>query len=79
MPERRHQEPRNAATERSVLAMLRALVPQRPLSPYETRWIAERQASRLLRHFHIDTSQAVPDEIVSELPRIRVGRARRCR
>jgi Zn-dependent peptidase ImmA (M78 family) len=51
--------------------MLRALVPRRPLSPSETLWNAELQANRLLRHFGIQTD-AVPEEIVSELPRIRV-------
>ncbi|MFN2471118.1 MAG: ImmA/IrrE family metallo-endopeptidase [Gaiellaceae bacterium] len=51
--------------------MLRALVPQRPLSPFETLRIAELQANRLLEHFEIHTD-AVPAEMVSELPRIRV-------
>jgi Zn-dependent peptidase ImmA (M78 family) len=51
--------------------MLRALVPRRPLSPSETLWIAERQANRLLDHFAIQTD-AVPAEVVSELPRVRV-------
>jgi Zn-dependent peptidase ImmA (M78 family) len=61
------------AAERGVLAMLRALVPKRPLSPLETMLVAELQANRLLEHFEID-SVPVPDEIVSELPRIRVVR-----
>src|SRR5712691_6267477 len=64
---------RAAAPERSVLAMLRALVPQRPLSPSETLRIAELQANRLLEHFQIGTA-AVPEEVISELPRIRVVR-----
>jgi len=59
--------------EHSVLAMLRALVPQRQLTPSETLRVAELQANRLLRHFRIETS-SVPEEIVSELPRIRVVR-----
>lgn len=68
-----HQHRNAAARERSVLAMLRALVPQRPLTPSETLRIAELQANRLLEHFKIQTN-AVPEEIVSELPRIRVVR-----
>jgi Zn-dependent peptidase ImmA (M78 family) len=68
-----HQDRKVAAPERSVLAMLRALVPPRPLTPSETLRIAELQANRLLEHFKIQTN-AVPEEIVSELPRIRVVR-----
>lgn len=56
---------------RSVLALLRALVPQRQLTYNEALRVAELQANRLLEHFAI-TSPAVPDEIVSELPRIKV-------
>lgn len=67
------QNRKAAAPERSVLAMLRALVPQRPLTPSETLRIAELQANRLLEHFQITTT-AVPEEIVSELPRMRVVR-----
>src|SRR5207302_7587391 len=59
--------------ERGVLAMLRALVPQRPLSPWETLRIAELQANRLLKHLEID-DVPVPEEVISELPRIRVVR-----
>jgi Zn-dependent peptidase ImmA (M78 family) len=59
--------------EQSVLAMLRALVPNRPLTPSETLRIAELQANHLLRHFQIETV-SVPEEIVSELPRVRVVR-----
>src|SRR5918911_1293352 len=71
----RAPQPDRAATasERGVLAMLRTLVPERPLSPSETPRIAELQANRLLEHFQIETT-AVPEEIVSELPRIRVIR-----
>jgi Zn-dependent peptidase ImmA (M78 family) len=68
-----HQDRRAAAPERSVLAMLRALAPERPLSPSETLRIAELQANRMLEHFQIATA-AVPEEIVSELPRIRLVR-----
>lgn len=62
-------------TERSVLTLLRALVPQRDLTPFEAYRIAELQANRLLEHFDVQTS-AVPNEIVTELPRIRVERER---
>ncbi len=62
-----------SANEQSVLAKLRALVPDRPLSASEALRIAELQANHLLHHFDIQTN-AVPEEIVSELPRIRVVR-----
>jgi Zn-dependent peptidase ImmA (M78 family) len=62
-----------SAPEQSVLAMLRALVPNRALSAGEAFRIAELQANHLLHHFEIETS-AVPEEIISELPRIRVIR-----
>lgn len=58
---------------RSVLALLRGVVPRRQLTFNEALRIAELQANRLLEHFSIDTA-AVPDEIVSELPRIRIER-----
>lgn len=62
-----------ALREPSVLASLRSLVPQRPLSPGESLRIAELQANHLLQHFQIETP-AVPEEIVGELPRIRIVR-----
>jgi Zn-dependent peptidase ImmA (M78 family) len=68
-----HHNQVSTAREQSVLAMLRALVPNRPLTPSETLRIAELQANHLLRHFQIETV-SVPEEIVSELPRIRVTR-----
>jgi Zn-dependent peptidase ImmA (M78 family) len=73
MRTRQDKRPRARATEPSALAMLRALVPQRPLSPHEVLRVAELQANHLLHHFAIETN-AVPEEIVSELPRIRVVR-----
>ena len=73
MGHQQHNQASAAAREQSVLAMLRALVPNRPLTPSETLRIAELQANHLLRHFQIETA-AVPEEIVSELPRIRVVR-----
>ena len=63
----------STARELSVLAHLRALVPKRPLTPGETMRIAELQANHLLRHFQIETP-AVPEQIVSELPRLRIVR-----
>jgi Zn-dependent peptidase ImmA (M78 family) len=69
-----HQTP-PPTTERSVLALLRGLVPRRPLTYHEALRIAELQANHLLEHFDVDTS-AVPDEIVTDLPRIRVERER---
>lgn len=59
----------------SVLALLRGLVPRRPLTFNEALRVAELQANRLLEHFAIETT-AVPDEIVTELPRIQVERER---
>jgi Zn-dependent peptidase ImmA (M78 family) len=59
---------------RSVLALLRGLVPKRQLNYHEALRIAELQANRLLEHFAIETA-AVHDEIVTELPRIRIERA----
>jgi Zn-dependent peptidase ImmA (M78 family) len=57
----------------SVLARLRALVPDRQLTFDEALRIAELQANHLLRYFEIET-EAVPEEIISELPRVRVVR-----
>jgi Zn-dependent peptidase ImmA (M78 family) len=73
MADQQHNRVSAAAREQSVLAMLRALVPKRPLTPSETLRIAELQANHLLRHFQIETA-SVPEEIVSELPRLRVIR-----
>src|ERR1700689_5236637 len=58
---------------RSPLALLRGLVPQRALTYNESLRIAELQANRLLELFAIQTD-AVPDEIVTELPRIKIER-----
>src|SRR5437867_2132075 len=60
---------------RSVLALLRGLVPQRRLTLSEALLIAELQANRLLEHFSIMTT-AAPDEIVTELPRIKIEHER---
>jgi Zn-dependent peptidase ImmA (M78 family) len=58
-------------TERSVLNLLRSLVPARPLNHHEVLRIAELQANRMLEHFDIRTP-AVPSELITELPRVRV-------
>lgn len=58
-------------TERSTLTLLRALVPHRNLTLRRSYLIAELQANRLLRHFDIQTD-AVPSELIADLPRIRV-------
>jgi hypothetical protein len=55
----------------SVLAILRALVPQRTLTYFESFLIAELQANRLLEFFQI-SGPRVPTELVTELPRIEV-------
>lgn len=61
--------------ERSVLALLRGLIPHRNLTPSEAYRLAELQANRLLKHFDVQTI-AAPNEIVTELPRIRIERER---
>ena len=73
MGNQQHNQASAAARDQSVLAHLRALVPKRPLTSGETLRIAELQANHLLRHFQIETA-SVPEEIVSELPRVRVIR-----
>lgn len=73
MGKQQHNQADVRAREQSVLAMLRALVPNRPLTPSEALRIAELQANHLLRHFRIETP-SVPEEVVSELPRVRVIR-----
>jgi IrrE N-terminal-like domain len=61
----------NGGAVASVLAELRVCCPLRPLSATESRQVAERQAARLLRHFGI-TTEPVPDQVVTELPYVRV-------
>jgi Zn-dependent peptidase ImmA (M78 family) len=62
-------------SEKSVLTLLRSLVPHRSLTPFEAYRLAELQANRLLEHFDVQTI-AAPNEIVTDLPRIRVERER---
>jgi Zn-dependent peptidase ImmA (M78 family) len=55
----------------SVLAELRALMPNRPLRFAEAQRLAELQANRLLR-LTDSTSAPVADAVITELPRIEV-------
>lgn len=61
----------NPKSQSSVLATLRALVPERSVSFAEALRLAELQANRLLELTDIGC-WPVPGEIVSELPRIRL-------
>lgn len=56
----------------SAFADLRALVPRRPLTYAEALLVAEHQASRLLEWWD-QTEAPVPDEVVTELPRLKVS------
>jgi Zn-dependent peptidase ImmA (M78 family) len=62
----------NQTNSQSVLAALRALVPQRPLSHAESLRIAELQANRLLELSRI-AGPLVPTELVSDVPKIRIA------
>lgn len=55
----------------TVLSQLRDLCPPRRLAPYESRRIAEQQASRLLGLTRV-TDTPVPEQIIEYLPRTRV-------
>jgi Zn-dependent peptidase ImmA (M78 family) len=57
--------------EASVLKTLRDLVPRRRLSYHESLQLAELQANRLLELFEV-TGPLVPDELITELPRVAV-------
>jgi Zn-dependent peptidase ImmA (M78 family) len=59
----------NTDGRRSVLAVLRSLVPARRVRFSEALRIAELQASRLLELVAVEDCP-VPDEVVTELPRI---------
>lgn len=58
----------------SVLAQLRNLMPNRPLNPVDARWVAERQANRLLALQGV-TEPPVPEAVIADLPRMWVRRA----
>lgn len=66
----------NTTENRSVLATLRALVPNRTLTFNETLRITELQANRLLELHGIDDGP-IPDHLVANLPRIEVRYRRR--
>ena len=57
----------------TILAELRAIIPQRPLSKEEAYQVAEQQALRLLRYYEIDEGP-VPESVITSLPRLRVER-----
>ena len=61
----------NSIKERSVLALLRSVVPNRSLQFSEALRVAELQANRLLEQMNIG-DWPVPSEIVTELPRMRI-------
>lgn len=63
----------NTTETRGVLASLRAVTPRRQATFAEALRVAELQAHRLLDLWQI-TQAAVPSEIVSELPRVRIVR-----
>src|ERR1041384_2180991 len=56
-----------------IIARLRDLVPLRPLTHIEQLVLAERQATRLLQLAGI-TEPPVPEEIMTNLPRLHVER-----
>ena len=62
----------STTTERSVLASLRALIPNRIVtSQSEALRVAEHQASRLLELHHIDDGP-IPSGLIPELPKIEI-------
>lgn len=60
----------------SLVAELRSLTPHRPLSVPESLRVAELQANRLLRSSDVH-EPAVPEGVITELPRIAVERVSR--
>lgn len=58
-------------TQSSVLASLRGVIPQRATNFTEALRVAELQASRLLELWNVHEAH-VPNEVVSELPRVRI-------
>lgn len=57
--------------QRGILARLRGLVPERPLSFSEAQYVTELQANRFRELLGVDTPE-LPDEAITELPRILV-------
>ena len=68
-----HQTEDNGESPRSVLASLRALIPQRTVTFTEALRIAELQAARLRSLLDI-TDDSLPEEAIAGLPRIRIAR-----
>lgn len=60
-----------AQQERGVLAILRSLMPRRLLTTREAELVAELQANRLLELAGI-AEAPVPNELITELPRVAV-------
>jgi len=58
----------------STLAAVRGLVPQRALTPGESRQVIERQATRLLKLAGIEGPPVPVRELVESLPRVEVKR-----
>ena len=63
----------NGETAPSVLASLRALIPQRTVTFTEALRIAELQAARLRSLLNV-TDDSLPEEAIAGLPRIRIVR-----
>ena len=61
---------------RAVLTQVRDLMPIRPLTRIEALSVAERQAARLLDLRHV-TGPAVPETVISDLPKVQVTRSYR--
>lgn len=59
------------AQERGVLAILRSLVPRRLLTTQQAEVVTEQQANRLLKLADLPPAP-IPNELVTELPRIAV-------
>lgn len=68
-----HTETTLTTTTRGVLATLRGLAPDRVIGFTEAMRVAERQATKLLE-LHEITSEPVPSEVITSLPRVRVRR-----
>jgi predicted transcriptional regulator len=55
-----------------LLERLRAVMPHRSLTPSEAHYLAERQATLLLRELHLE-APALPDALLAELPFLTVA------
>jgi len=59
---------------RSKLSELRAMVPERALTPSEARQVLERQATRLLKLADVHGPAVPVDDVATSLPRVVVKR-----